>query len=177
MRINVGTDNQAKIEAVKEIIKDYPMFAGAEVQGVEVSSGVSKQPMSLEEIINGAKNRARNSFDNCVYSVGIESGLMPAVQTKTGYVNMCACVIYDGEHYHPGFSPAFEYPKMIIKKVIEENLSVEEAAFDCGLTKDKKVGSSEGMISIFTKGRMNRKKYTQQAIQMALIHLDNPELY
>ena len=98
MKIIVGSKNKAKVGAVDEIVREYPHLAHAEVIGCEVSSEISAQPMSLEEIIRGAKNRARNSFsigENCDYGIGLESGLMDVPYTKTGHMNVCACAIYD----------------------------------------------------------------------------------
>ena len=55
MRIGVGSTNKVKVNAVKEVIADYEMFKNAEVVPVGTSSGVSDQPLSLQETINGAK--------------------------------------------------------------------------------------------------------------------------
>ena len=175
MRINVGTKNPTKISAVEEIIKDYHMFAGAEVYGLKVSSGVSKQPISLEETAKGAVNRAINSFKNCNYSFGIESGLTPLSYALTGYVNISVCAIYDGKNKpFIGASSGYEYPPKVIREIIENNLEVDEAMFKCGFTENKDIGQSEGAISILTNGRIDRKNYMQGAIRNALIKLENP---
>jgi len=99
MKIKVGTKNKAKLDAVVEILKDYSHLKNAEVEGVEVSSGVANQPKSLEETINGAVNRAKKSFKKCDYSIGLESGLMHVPQTKSGYMDVCVCAIYDRKEY------------------------------------------------------------------------------
>lgn len=81
MIIAVGSTNQAKILAVKEVIGDLPQFSHAQVVAFSTSSGVREQPCSLQETIQGAKNRARNAFDQCKscnYSFGIESGSLIA---------------------------------------------------------------------------------------------------
>ena len=41
MRINVGSKNEAKINAVKETIKLYNFLLNSDVVGVEVSSNVN----------------------------------------------------------------------------------------------------------------------------------------
>ena len=76
MRINSGSKNKIKIDALKEILFDYPYFKNAEIEAVEAPSGVDNQPKSLEETISGAMNRAKKAFANCDYSFGLESGLM-----------------------------------------------------------------------------------------------------
>jgi len=65
MKINIGSKNKAKIDALSEILKEYPDFLSAEIIYKEVDSGVSHQPKSLEETIDGAMKRARNSFIGC----------------------------------------------------------------------------------------------------------------
>lgn len=85
MKVIVASKNPIKIEAVKEIIKEYKDLANFQVEGIEANSGVSKQPKSLEETVRGAINRAITVFNNnYIYRFGIESGLMIVPQTKTG---------------------------------------------------------------------------------------------
>lgn len=177
MFINVGTKNPAKIEAVQEIIKDYDFLKDATVVGVEVESGISEQPFTLEETIQGAMNRAKNAFNNCDYSFGLESGIFPVPQTKTGYMDVGVCAIYDGREFHLGLSSCFEYPKKITELVLKDGLNISDASRQTGLTEHEYVGYAEGTIGILTKGRLDRKGYTKQAIATALIHLENPELY
>ena len=177
MKINVGSANPVKVEAVRECIQDYDFLKHAEVISVKVDSEVSNQPKSLEEVIRGAMNRARNSFKNCDYSVGYESGIIPVPYTKTGFLNIGACVFYNGKKFNLGMSAPFEYPLKVMEPVLEQGMEINEAFFKSGLTEKPKVGSEEGAISILTKGRISRKDYTKQAIAMALIQLENPELY
>lgn len=70
--IIVGSTNKAKVEAVREILCDYPHLAHAEVRSAHASSDVSDQPKSLEETITGAMNRARGVYGDADYSIGIE---------------------------------------------------------------------------------------------------------
>jgi inosine/xanthosine triphosphatase len=177
MKFNIGSKNKAKIDALKEILKEYPNFFDAEVIFKEVETGVSHQPKSLQETIDGAMQRAKNSFDGCDYSVGLESGLMSVPETKTGFMDTTVCVIYDGKIFHLGLSSCFEYPVKLTKYVLEEDTNISDAAKKLGITEKENLGAEEGMIGILTKGRLNRKEYTKQAIRTALIHLENKELY
>lgn len=173
MILKVATKNPAKVLAVEEIIKDYPHLAMASVISEEVASGVSDQPLSLEETIKGAMNRASVVYKDCDFSFGIESGLMAVPHTKTGYMDVCACVIFDGAEYHLGLSSAWEAPKKVAEYMFNEGLDMNQAALKAGLTKNSKVGSAEGLVGIMTKGRLVRKEYTKEAIRTALIHIDN----
>jgi inosine/xanthosine triphosphatase len=177
MRINVGSKNKAKVEAVRESIKDYDLLRDAKVFEQNVSSEISEQPKSINETIKGAMNRAKNVFMNCDYSFGIEDGLMKVPYTKTDYMNICACVIYDGREYYVGLSSAFEYPHNVMKLVFEEGLDISQAFNKVGLTNNPQIGSAEGVIAILTKNRLLRKEYTKQSIIMAMIHLENAKLF
>ena len=88
MKINVGSTNETKLRAVKEVVKLYDFLSGANIISVKVLSGVSDQPKSLDETVLGAMNRARRAFKDCDYSVGLESGLMYVPYTKAGYMDV-----------------------------------------------------------------------------------------
>ncbi len=172
MVIKIASQNPTKIEALREIIQDYPSLDKAEIVAASVDSGVGDQPKSLEETIRGAMNRSRNAFSDCQYSFGIESGLMAVPHTKTGYMDVCVCSIFDGHNYHLGLSSAWEAPEQVVGYMINDGLDMNDAAFKAGLTNDKKVGSADGLVGIVTKGRLTRKAYTKEAIRTALIHID-----
>jgi inosine/xanthosine triphosphatase len=172
MIIKIASQNQIKVEALREIIQDYPDLKIANVVAVSVPSEVSDQPKSLKETISGAMNRSRNAFSDCQFSFGLESGLMAVPFTKTGYMDVCVCSIFDGSNYHLGLSSAWEAPTKVVDYMVNEGLDMNDAAFKAGLTKDKKIGSAEGLVGIVTKGRLTRKSYTKEAIRTALIHID-----
>ncbi len=180
MKIIVGTKNRVKVEAVRETVRDYDFLSGAEVTGKEVDSSVHKQPKSLEETVKGAVNRAKEAFqgcDNCDISVGIEDGLMRVPETKTGMMNACVCVMFDGKEKHIGMAAGFEYPKEATIMVLKEGIDMDEAYHRLGLTGKRRIGSHEGAIGKLTRGRFTRKDSVKQAVMMALIHLENSHLF
>ena len=94
MRIIIGTTNEVKIGAVRELAPDYPCIAGASIGGVEVPSNVSDQPKTLEETMTGAINRARGAWERGQLAAtdgdlafGIESGLFAVPFTRTGHMD------------------------------------------------------------------------------------------
>lgn len=177
MKICVGSTNQVKIEAVRETIRSYPLLKDAVVTGVPTDSKISDQPFSVDETITGAKNRAEAAFHDCDYSIGIESGFMKIPHTKTGYLEMTVAVVYDGTRFHIGFGPCFECPPKVMEIMRTENVNLSDACWKAGLSKDNSIGSDIGIIGILTKRRKTRKDYTQDALTMALIALENKELY
>lgn len=176
MKIVVGSRNPAKLAAVTEIVKEYPHLADAQVTGIETSSGVSEQPISLEDITRGAVNRAKNSFADCEYAVGLEAGFMQVPNSKSGYMNVSACAVFDGKDVHLGLSSAFETPNAeVMRLVAEEGLTFAEAGNRVGMTEDADIGKHGGLIGALTKGKVNRTEYVKQSLRMALIHIDEHE--
>ncbi len=171
MKINIGSTNKAKIEALQEILQEYPHLKNATVNTMDISSGVADQPKSLEETMEGAMNRAKNAFEDCDFSFGIESGLMVVPKTKTGYMDVCVCSIYNGDEYYFGLSSAWEAPKKVTEHIMN-GMNMNDAAVLAGLTTNANIGAAEGLIGIMTKGRLTRKSYTKEAIRTALIHLE-----
>lgn len=180
MVIAIGSTNKVKVQAVEEILKEYPEFAAAKVVSVSTQSGVSEQPLSLEETILGAKNRAKNAFEAsqpCRYGFGIEGGLCPSPGTRTGFMALNICAIFDGTHHYVGFTPGFEVPPEILKFVLNQKMDLSQACFHSGITSKEKVGASEGLIGILTKGRTDRKRYMKECIAMALVQIENSLWY
>jgi inosine/xanthosine triphosphatase len=173
MRICVGSKNKVKLESVKEVIQDYDFLKSAEVIGLDVPSDISEQPLSLSETIQGAKNRAKAAFQDCDYSIGMESGFMKVPEARTDYMEQTVCVIYDGNEFHIGFGPSFECPQKVMDLILTKGYDLNQACKELGLTDKEKIGGEEGIVGLLTKGRISRKNYTKPAIIMALIHLEN----
>jgi inosine/xanthosine triphosphatase len=170
-RIHVGSTNPIKLEGVRRAVDEWGRFPAFEIIGREVASGVSEQPTSLDDTIRGAIARARHAFEGCDLSVGLEDGLMRVPSTQSGYMNVCACAIFDGQRDHLGLASAFEYPLEVVRLVIDEGLDVTQAFVKAGLSDNHRLGAAEGAIGILTNGRLTRTEYAAQAVAMALIHL------
>lgn len=177
MRVTVGSTNATKVEAVRTILADYPLFAGAAVEGVSVSVEEFGHPKNLNEIVSGARERARQAFVDADYSFGIEGGLMAVPGTKTGYMEVAACAIFDGLNYYLGLSPGYEWPRAVLDGILHHGLDGSQALRAAGITTEEKIGASRGGIAILTCDRINRTLYNKLAIQMALIQLEFPEHY
>lgn len=174
MIIAVGSTNKAKVAAVKEAVKGYSFLAKHRLFSFSTASGVSSQPLSLEETIRGSKNRAVKAFavcESCDYSFGIESGLMEAPGTQTGFLNICACTVFDGVDSYLGLSCGFEVPPKILQYVLEQKMDLSQACLTSGITKNAASGSTEGLVGILTNGQIDRKEYTKQSIIPALAQL------
>jgi inosine/xanthosine triphosphatase len=175
--IRVGSTNPIKIEAVKEAKAKSALLASYAIESCTSPSEVSDQPMTFEETVKGAKNRAKNAYLSCRYSIGIESGLMHAPGTNTGMIEFCACAIYDGSNYGLGVSCGFELPPKVLSLITQHKMELSEAYYLAGLTQNRKLGAGEGALGLLTRMQVTRKDYTVQAVQMALIQFENSEIY
>ena len=172
--IAVGSNNPVKLDAVRQAFSASGRFGTIEVTSRGVTSGVREQPISLDETLRGAIARARNAFADCALSVGIEDGLFAVPYTRSGYMNVCACVIFDGTGEHLGLASAFEYPVEVTRFVIEEGLDVTQAFVKAGLSNNVHLGAAEGAIGVLTNGRLTRRDYARQAVDMALLQVPTP---
>jgi inosine/xanthosine triphosphatase len=181
MLIAIGTKNKTKIQALQEALEEVQCFDDFEMLSFAVPSGIAEQPLSLEETILGAKNRAQASFLSPSltpkYGFGIESGLVEAPRTRTGFLNICVCSAYNGKEYSTGFSTGFEVPLPILRRVLEDKLDLSQACIASGISSNEKMGEEEGLIGILTKGKVNRLEYTKECIHAALLQIVNYEWY
>ncbi|MBI2675894.1 MAG: inosine/xanthosine triphosphatase [Candidatus Aenigmarchaeota archaeon] len=175
MEIKVGSKNRVKIDVVKGAVKQFSAFSKAHVTGVQASSGVSRQPKSLEETIRGAMNRARNAFRGCDYGIGIEDGIMPAPLVSE-WINVSACVIYDGSKSHIGLAPSFVYPRKVAEAALSEGSEIGEQLHHLRKVEHKSSSEEEGAIGLLSNGLISRKDYLKLGVLMALIHLENSRL-
>ncbi|MBI5793592.1 DUF84 family protein, partial [Candidatus Uhrbacteria bacterium] len=76
MRVVLGSKNDCKLQAVRQVLAEYPKFGDAHIVGVEVDSLVPEQPLNLDATIQGAINRANAAFVDCDFTIGIEVGTM-----------------------------------------------------------------------------------------------------
>jgi non-canonical (house-cleaning) NTP pyrophosphatase len=102
--------------------------------------------------------------------------MFKAPDTKSGYFETTVCAIFDGERYHMGLAPSFEWPKAMVELILQ-GYDGSQAFKRLGYTDHHKIGTAEGVIYTLTHGKIDRTKLNELAIMMALIHLENPELY
>jgi inosine/xanthosine triphosphatase len=179
MKINVGTKNQSKVMAVWDAVRLYPdHFPDPEIIRIELDSGTFGHPKNIGETIQGAIDRAKRAFVDCNYSFGVEGGLMETPFSKTGYMEVEVCAVYDGKDVCLGLSPGFEWPKKVTELIVSGKADASQAFKQLGLTDNEKLGAAEGgIVGFLSKGRLTREEQTKQAIVMALIQLERPELY
>jgi inosine/xanthosine triphosphatase len=179
MKIHVGSKNKTKIRAVRDAITLYPvLFTDPEIVGIDAAVDLFGHPKNIEETVKGAIDRAKNAYNNCDYSFGLEGGLIKVPLSKSGFMEIGACAVYDGKNIHLGLSPAFEWPTNVTKMILNGKADASQAFKQFGYTQHEKLGSvNGGAIGLLTNGRLTREDFTKYSIIMALIQLEKPELY
>lgn len=125
MKIAIWTLKTPKVEGIKQAINECLYFDGIkekiEYILVEVSSDISSMPLSIEETMMWAKNRAQNIIKKWVeadFYVWIEWGVSPIGEKK--YIWWIVYVENSTWEWHYGFSPMMEVPKKVEKMLYEE---------------------------------------------------------
>ena len=170
--IALGTKNKCKVAAVTKTLSLYHSCANATIVPRSVNTGVSEQPIGIETVASGSRNRAEAAFKAVpsTYAIGIESGLFKMGNNK--HYDVCVCSIYDGTTHNLGFSCAFEIPEAIMT-FVHEGMDLSEACNAAKITRDETLGENQGLIGILTKGKVTREAYTIQAVKMASLFLEN----
>ena len=174
IQIIVASKNPIKVQCAKNAFELVFESKSISVEGVSVPSGVADQPMTDHETLAGAKNRAKNAQKDFPYSnywVGIEGGID---QDEDGMTAFAWVVILSKDKLGKAKTAMFYLPQKIAKLVNEgmELGHADDLVFQRDNSKQK-----DGAIGILTKGLINREKYYEQAVIMALIPFINKELY
>jgi inosine/xanthosine triphosphatase len=182
--VRVGSANQPKVDAVRSALRAFA--PRVRVEGVEVSSGVSEQPVGWEEIVRGARNRARRAREvaACDLAVGIEDGLvaLPDAEGVVQHVNVGCAAVVDRVRTSIGFSSAFAYPPACTDRAVNEREPIGPL-FDAlwsahrGRVDAIPSGRTVGNVGKLTWGALPRSEYARQAVLCALVSFLNPDLY
>lgn len=176
MKVLVGSMNPVKIDAAKKAFSSY--FKDIEVEGIEVGSSVSDQPID-EETFEGAENRAKilkklneKAKIGAAYFVGIEGGVIN-VYSKWFGIGV-VCIINDKGNVGFGTSPMFELWNDATEKVLE---GVELGDVMAEVTGDSQVKRKGGAVGFLTDGVVERKDLYVSALELALIPFLKENLY
>ncbi len=151
------------------------MFAGQSFtfETVSVPSGVSDQPMSDVETLQGARNRmhaAREAVPNAAFWVGIEGGC--SIENDQLIVFAWVTVL-STEHYGESRTAIFTLPQEVATLV---KSGIELGHADDMIFKRNNSKQGDGAIGILTHGAIDRTAYYVQAVTLALVPFVNPEL-
>jgi len=180
MKVVVGSKNPVKVGAVEEAFGKY--WPDSEIVGMEVISGVGEQPMSEQETMIGARQRARVALEAdrvADYGVGLEGGVTE-IESKM-FECAWACVVrrpadakaMAGEEGLAG-GLYFELPDKIVQRIKKGG---ELGPIMDEMTGEENVKQKGGAIGMFSKGRLDRRQAYVQIVLSALIKFVSPEWF
>lgn len=147
MKVVVGSKNQTKVGAVKEVWKE------ANITAISASSGVAAQPFSDEETMQGAINRAKRALEKeqADIGIGLEGGVM---KTEHGLFmcNWGALATSTGKVFVAG-GARIKLPDDFVAP-LESGKELSEVMEEFVNRKD--IRSHEGAIGIFTDHYVDR---------------------
>jgi inosine/xanthosine triphosphatase len=151
MKIIIGSNNPAKVAAVKNAFH----YQQTEFLSLDIASGVSEQPFSDEETINGAINRAVGALQMGNGDIGI--GLEGGVQESTQGLLLCNWGALASKDKPPIIAGGARF---LLPDVIAERLRAGEELGPVmeDYAKKKNVRKNEGAVGIFTNGLINRSE-------------------
>jgi len=172
--IVVASQNPVKIEATEQAFGQVFPDEQFDVSGVSVPSGVSDQPMTNAETLQGALNRAMNAkadVPDADYWVGIEGGIE---DTNMGMQCFAWVVILsEGERVGRGQTAVFYLP-LEVARLVRDGIELghaDDQVFGRENSKQK-----NGAIGLLTDDAVDRTGYYVQAVVMALVAFKNPTL-
>jgi inosine/xanthosine triphosphatase len=171
-RVAVGSTNPVKIAAVRAVLERAGV--NARIEGVEVASGVSEQPVGDAETIRGATQRARAALDatDADLAVGLEGGV---VEEGDG-MRTCAwasVVARDGR-VGVGGSLAMMLPDRVAA-LVRDGVELGHAMDRVTGAHDTKRGV--GAVGILTAGLVDRQRAYESLVAYALARFLAPEHY
>lgn len=156
MIVAIGSTNSAKVNAVKNVGESF----GFSVVAQSVPSGVSKQPRSDEETIQGARNRARNVLTLMKSDIGI--GLEGGITEIDGRWYICNWgVLIDKNGYECVCSGGhFQLPSTFLAHLTNG----KELREIVKMYQDASTHQNEGAIFLLTNGNITRQKMYEQLL-------------
>lgn len=173
-KVIIASSNPVKVNAVRGAF--LAMFPGEEFvfTGIKLDHSVSPQPMSSIETLNGAEERVRlcrEMFVDSDYWVGIEGGVD---FEENQMIAFAWIVIQSLEQSGRARTGSFTLPVKVAELVSEgkELGLADDIVFNRQNSKQE-----NGAVGLLTRDVIDRRKYYEHAVILALIPFLNQEHY
>lgn len=173
MRVAIGSQNPVKLEAVNQAFGLY--FDEIEIVPVSVDSGVQPFPMSQQETLTGAQNRAQQAWEvnNSIdYAVGIEAGVF---SIETHFLVQGFAAIRRDEEVGLGCSVAFEVSPNLIAKIDPSSDRSKQTIEQ--LLGRSDIFHQEGVVGVLTQNHLTRTQILRDAVICALPRFLLPQYF
>jgi inosine/xanthosine triphosphatase len=174
VRVAVGSTNPVKVGAVQSAFAMVWPASGVACIACDVPSGVSEQPMSDRETIQGARTRATSARDltDAEFGAGIESGLteIEGAWYATGWVAVVDRAGTEG------------LACTMLRPVPHASLALVQQGMELGHANDRVFGATNskqetGLIGLLTNNLLTREGVFRDGVIAALGRFLHPELF
>jgi inosine/xanthosine triphosphatase len=185
--IVVGSKRRPKLDAVSEALSTFSesLFPGGayEVVGEEVESGVRHTPLTREDIMQGAKNRAEallrmaaKSDSAWKFCVGLEGGLDVVQEAGRRWVFLENwAYVTDGKRSSFGHSGAVLLPDPLVRTVVDEGRELAAAIDE--FAGGRGIRDAQGAWGVLTGNRITRRDAFRVAVINAFAPFFNAAAY
>lgn len=174
LTVVVASKNPVKVSAAAEGLQRMFPNLHFTVKPISVPSGVSDQPMTDKETMQGALNRVNNAFEahpDADYWVGLEGG----VESLQGELAAFAWIVVRTQSMvGKARSGAFFLPRAV-RELVEQGIELGTA--DDMVFSRNNSKQAGGAIGILTDNVLDRKELYEQAVVLALVPFKNEALY
>jgi inosine/xanthosine triphosphatase len=172
--VAVGSANPAKVEAVRAAFAALWPEQRWDIRAVSVASGVAVQPMSDEESITGARNRARAALEACdaAFGVGLEGGLQ---QVGEWWFDSGWIVVRDREGREGiGSTAKIIVPRHMLE-LIQQGMELGDAVDVLFQQQNSK--QAQGHFGLMTAGTITRARAYTDGVLSALARFVHTRLF
>ena len=200
--IAVGSQRGPKLNAVKDAFASFSQSlapgAAFEILGMEVDSGVSHTPVSREELMRGARQRAealvhlaRERGISWQYFVGLEGGLdviqVPGASCEAAKFSCSSqrshrrvfleswAYVSDGAQGHYGRSGGIEIPEVLAHEVLDKGIELAVAIDRFAGTVGIRDG--QGAWGVLSSDLISRQEAFRVAVIAAFAPFYNAKMY
>ena len=182
MRVAIASTRSPKVNGEKRAfqkLSHIPPFEQIVIEPMQVESGVQATPLSVDELMTGARQRAESAFvksgpksGEALFSVGVEGGIY--VSQHRAFLQSWACV-YDGTQCSFGSSGSIEIPQALSDAVVRDGADLGKV-IDI-FAEQKNVRSNQGTWGILTNDLITREDSFELATLNALAPFFNKRMY
>lgn len=175
IKIGIGTKNPVKIQAIKDAFSKIWPTKSIEFISENIKSNVRDQPLSDQEGIDGAVNRAEGVFrlhPNLDFSVGLEGTIN---ESEYGMMLYGWVIIIDSKgNLGMSSTTQFMLPEIVAERIRHGE---ELGPIMDDLTNQKNIKHKNGTSGILTNNLLDRKSEFENSVIAAMSRFIVPKMY